>query len=258
MKRIFAIAISAILLVNAPLARADTRTEFVRHVYNSVVLLYAQGADGGMQMRCTATAYRRLDKGSGYRLASASHCVSGDTETEQKNAKYFITADSNGPKTFMPASLVMAGDKSRGDDFSIFEIRADVQLDVTPLGDSDKVLVGEAVISVASPLGLGKQFFSGNVSCVLVDRPPLDAGDVQWRNIMLVDISAGPGSSGSAIVSEDQQAIIGFLVGSFNANIGSIVLPAAKFKAFEEAVDKGTYKKSGRSHDKNKDKDDEE
>lgn len=245
MKQIFSAFVTAILLTGMLFAGTETRPQFIQRVYGSVVLLYAQSEDGGMKMRCTATAYRKLDKDSGYRLASASHCITGESDADQKGAKYFITTDSAGSKTFIPAKLVEAGDRNVGDDFSIFEVREDAQLGITPLGDSDKVMVGEAVVNVASPLGLGKQFFQGSVSSVLIDRPPLDAGDVQWKNVMLVEIGSGPGSSGSAIVSEEQKAIIGFIVGGFNdSKIGAIVLPVTKFKAFEESVDKGTYKKT--------------
>ena len=76
-------------------------------------------------------------------------------------------------------------------------------------------------------------------------RPPLDAGEVEWIDIMIVSIGGGPGSSGSAIVSMEQRAIVGFLVGQISGgNIGFVVIQVDKFKAFEEAVDKGTYKRT--------------
>ena len=256
MKRIvcfFAALIFALMLV--PRTVAGTRAQLAKRVYDSVVLLYVQGEDGGMHMLCTATAYRELvkdKKSAGYRLASASHCVRGETSVEQKRSRYFITADSAGSKTFIPAKLIEAGDRKVGDDFSIFEVDTNAILEVTPLGDNEKAATGDAVVSVASPLGLGKQFFAGYISCLLIDRPPLDASSVQWNNVMLVEIGSGPGSSGSAIVSEGQEAIVGFLVGGFGgSNIGAIVLPVSKFKAFESAVDKGTYKKTkDASHEK--------
>jgi len=244
---VLAMILAAFALTSATPAKAAGRSEFVSHVYNSVVLLYSQSEDGGQHMRCTATAYRALDKNAGYRFASASHCVPGTNAREQQTIKYFITTDSVGSKTFIPAVLIAAGDKSIGDDFSIFEVKTDLKFDVMPLGDSDKVILGEKVIDVASPFGLGKQYFEGYVSMLLLDRPPLDAGDVQWTNVMLVFIGSGPGSSGSAVISEDQKAIIGFLVGGVNANIGAIVVPVSKFKAFENAVNNGTYKKSQKS-----------
>jgi hypothetical protein len=64
---------------------------------------------------------------------------------------------------------------------------------------------------------------------------------------MLVEIGAAGGSSGSAIVSEDQHAIVGFLVGTTNTTIGAVCIPVSKFKTFEAAVKAGKYHKSKKS-----------
>jgi len=247
MKRVFLAAILALLMCGG--ARADrevTKKEFVQQVYNSVVLLYGQDETGGMKMRCTATAYRvtEKDKVKKTRFVSAAHCVSGDTDEEQAQGKYFITLDSEGPKTFIPAVLVRAGDKKKGDDFSIFEVEGD-KFPVVPVGDSKSLKIGDEVVDVSAPLGLGKIYFQGYIGNVHLDRPPLDAGEVVWSNVMIVEIGGGPGSSGSAVVSVEQKAIVAFVVGSFNGgNLGMIAVPVDKFKAFEAAVDAGTYKKT--------------
>jgi len=239
----------AMLAFPKQVAQAQSAS-FPQQVSDSVVLLYQQDESGGMQMLCTATAYRKMEKGAGYRFASASHCVEGKTETEQKAAKYFVTLDTNGAKTFIPASLVESGDKMKGDDFSIFLVKSDKEIPIVPLGDEKKLSLGSPVINIAAPLGLGKQFFQGYISEMKIDRPPLNAGDVNWHDAMLINIGGGPGSSGSSVVSTDQHAIIGFLVGSTNANIGVIVIPVSQFKDFETKVDAGTYKKTKEAEDK--------
>ena len=245
MKTFLAFVLFLCLLVMPGVAQQVATTQSLEStVYQAVTLLYEQDNSGGMHMLCTATAYRKIT--AGYRFATASHCVSGESEEEEQSIHFYITADPKGAKTFIPAKLLKAGNKDSGDDFSIFEVSTDVLFPVIPLGDDTKVAAGNAVVNVASPLGLGKQFFLGYVSCPKVDRPVLDAGAVKWADIMLVMIGSGPGSSGSAIVSKDQRAIVGFLVGGFDANIGAIVVPVSRFKAFEEKVDKGTYKRTPR------------
>lgn len=212
-------------------------------VSDSVVLLYTQDETGGLHMTCTGTAYRKTL--TGYRFVSAAHCVTGDTDDEQKQIRFFVTSDKKDLKSFIEVTLVEAGDKQVGDDFSIFEAKTDLVFPITPLGDSTAIKPGDSVLDVSSPLGLGKQLFVGYVSLSHVDRPKLDAGDVQWTDVMLVNIGSGPGSSGSAIVSEDQKAIVGFLVGGFpNAQIGAICIPVSKFEAFEKKVDEGKYVKT--------------
>jgi S1-C subfamily serine protease len=208
-------------------------------VYKAVTLLYSQDENGGMHMHCTATAYKKTEKG--YRFVTASHCVPGESPEEQADTKYFITADAEGEKTYIKATLVAASDKTSGEDFAIFQVDTKANFEVIPLGDNAKLHLGSQVIDVAGPLGLGKQFFQGYVSNLKLDRPKLDAGEIQWKDVMLVVIGGGPGSSGSSIVSEEQKAIVGFLVGSFSANIGVICVPVDDFKVFESKVDAGSY-----------------
>lgn len=251
MRRILCVATLLALSLFGAQARADrevTKREFAQQVYSSVVLLYGQTPDGGMQMLCTATAYKdvKRDGKDKTRFVSAAHCVSGDTDEEQKRQKYFISADSFGTKTFISATLVEAGDKKKGDDFSIFEVDG-TQFPVVTLGDSSKVSIAEPVLDVSAPLGLGKLYFEGYVSNTKMDRPPINAGEVQWTDVMIVSIGGGPGSSGSAVVSLEQRAVVGFLVGEFGSGasaVGFIVMPVNKFKAFEASVDAGTYKKT--------------
>jgi S1-C subfamily serine protease len=220
-------------------APAASTISLASSVYKAVTLLYSQDESGGMHMHCTATAYKKTEKG--YRFVTASHCVPGDSPEEQADTKYFVTSDAEGEKTYIKATLVAASDKSSGEDFAIFQVDTKAAFDVIPLGDNTKLHLGSPVIDVAGPLGLGKQFFQGYVSNLKLDRPKLDAGEIQWKDVMLVMIGGGPGSSGSSIVSEDQKAIVGFLVGSFSANIGHICVPVEDFKKFEAKVDAGTY-----------------
>jgi hypothetical protein len=250
MKTIIAtIVLGLVLAVTTPAQTSTVHQQFVQTVYDSVALLYGQDEAGGMKMTCTATAYEQLADKTGYRFVSAAHCVAGKSDREQKANKYYITTDELGAKTFFNATLIEAGDKSVGDDFAIFEVKTPKVFLVTPLGTSKSLKVGDKVINVASPFGLGKQYFEGYISEAKLDRPPLDAGMVTWTDVMLVEIGAAGGSSGSAIVSEDQHAIVGFLVGTTNTTIGAICIPVDKFKVFEQAVKAGTYKKSKASEE---------
>lgn len=231
------------VVVDVPVPANETHVEYVQRVYSAVTLLYSQDEEGGMHMHCTATAYRKYT--TGYRFVTAAHCIHGDTDDEQSETKYFITSDSDGEKTYIPAQLVKASSKTSGEDFAIFSVSTEKKFSIVPLGDNSLISIGATVTDVASPLGLGKQLFQGYVSNVKLDRPKLDADVIKWSDVMLVMIGSAPGSSGSAIVSDDQKAIIGLLVGGFNGeNIGAIVVPVNKFKAFEQQVDAGTYRKS--------------
>jgi len=212
------------------------------HVYDAVALLFTQNASGDMKMTCTVTAFAKTEKG--YRFVSAAHCVEGNDSKQQKLEKFYVSADTKGAKNYFAAKLIEAGDKKIGDDFSLFEVETNDTFDIIPLGDESTLQMGDAVVDISGALGLGKQYFSGYVSELRVDRPPVDAGQVLWTDVMLIQIGGAPGSSGSAIVSVDQKAIVGFLVGSAPEDVGKICVPVSKFKNFLALVDAGKYKKT--------------
>ena len=222
------------------IARAES-TPLVKNTYKSVALLYAQTEDGGQRMHCTATAFEKV--ADGYLFATASHCVANDdTQHERVNvdkAPLYITFDEQGEKKFKRATLLAAGYQHRGDDFAILHVKTDEVWAITPLGDEAKEEAGAEIINIASPQGLGRQVFHGWITMLKIDRP-IRQSDINWTNAMLLQVESGPGSSGSAIVSVNQGAIIGFLVGHYEQNIFAV--PVSQFKAFRTAVAAGTYK----------------
>ena len=58
---------------------------------------------------------------------------------------------------------------------------------------------------------------------------------------MLMNLGSGPGSSGSAVVSVEQEKIIGFVVGSISGNPTTVVLTVNRFAIFMFAARTGTY-----------------
>ena len=260
MKSFRSFVLAACLIIGLfaiPTRAQDVPKAEINHLYDSVALLYTQTDAGDMRMTCSVTAFAQKPaetqspaKEITYRFVSAAHCVEGSNDRQQQLQKFYISADSKGTKAYLPAKLIQTGDKALGDDFSLFEVTTAEHFEVTPLGDSSVLQSGDSVIDVSGALGMGKQFFQGYVSEVHLDRPPLNAGPVQWTDVMLIQIGGGPGSSGSAIVSTSQKAIVGFLVGSDGqGDIGKICVPVTKFTSFVKAVDAGTYKKTKKSDD---------
>lgn len=232
------LALSALLAAAPP----DTLSSRLRQ---AVALLYSQDESGSLQMRCTATAFEK--HGGTYLFASAAHCVGSDRSeraADPSTTPFYITFDDAGEKTFFRAQAKMVGYQHKGDDFATFEVASKQTWPTIPLGDEKKVDVEDrasaALLNVAAPLGLGKQMFRGFVSNVFLDRPIIQ-DDINWSGTMLLQISSGPGSSGSALVSEAQEAIVGFLVGTVGGS-NVIGIPVSRFKAFRKASEAGTYK----------------
>ena len=69
----------------------STDSAFITKTYfPAVTLLYAQADDGAMKMRCTATAFEKVD--AGYLFASAAHCATemGEQETEKAQSRSLL------------------------------------------------------------------------------------------------------------------------------------------------------------------------
>lgn len=76
-------------------------------------------------------------------------------------------------------------------------LRVDARnLPTLPLGDSGKLQVGDYVVAIGNPFGLGQTVTSGIVSAT--DRP---LGDRDTRRFIQTDAPINPGNSGGALIS---------------------------------------------------------
>jgi hypothetical protein len=212
---------------------------------NAVGLLYSQDQAGTMNMLCTLTAYEK--NATGYRFISAAHCVGSDNVDKERSATsekvFYMTFDevSKITKKFHPAKVVWVGYQSRGEDLAVFQVDTTERWGTIPLGDEQTLTDGALIVNIASPLGLGLQTFHGTISKVVLDRP-VTQGTINWRGTLVLQLpGVNGGSSGSAIISSEQKAIVGFLVGTIDS--GTIIgIPVSRFKAVAQAVSDGKYK----------------
>lgn len=200
--------------------------EYVNKVlYPATVLLYQQLPDGTMRFSCTATAIvHQQDK---YVFATASHCI-------VKNQSPYISPDEAGAeKTFIRVKGAVCGDTKMGMDVCLLSATSKVQLPVVEIGSDPKGFGGIPIVSVASPAGIGKQVFEGSISSTHIDRPMSSSSGVNWSQAMVLQLPGTMGgSSGSAVVCTDQQAICGITVGVIATPMGqvTIAMPISRLK----------------------------
>lgn len=136
--------------------------------------------------------------------------------------------------------------RNPGFDLAVIKVNA-TNLPTMPLGDSDKVVVGEPVIAIGSPLGLSGTVTSGIVSAF--DRPVTagGSGDTAFINAIQTDAAINPGNSGGPLVDSNGFAIgvnsaIATLGGSTTGSIGlgfAIPINAAR-RIAQEIIQTGT------------------
>ncbi|PFG42502.1 putative serine protease PepD [Isoptericola jiangsuensis] len=96
----------------------------------------------------------------------------------------------------------------RTSDYDLAVVRIDVD-GLTPLvlGDSDDVVVGDAVLAVGAPLGLDSTVTSGIVSAL---HRPVQAGDqatTAFIDAIQTDAAINPGNSGGPLVDADGEVV---------------------------------------------------
>jgi S1-C subfamily serine protease len=225
----------AILVLSVFASSAAARAADPSKVGESVFIVYEQNYSGGMEMRCTATAFEGA--GKVVKFLTAAHCVTQEVSGSQgklvvTKSPVFLSDDrASAQKSFVKATIETVGRPDEGYDFAILAADVgDLRVLLTPLGDERQEKNGTEVLNIAAPGGLGKVYFSGHVALLKVDRPLIDeSSHINWEGFMLCQLPAAGGSSGSAIISVESGKIIGLVIGSYR-NM-TLALPASRLES---------------------------
>ncbi|MCF7838043.1 MAG: trypsin-like peptidase domain-containing protein [Candidatus Marinimicrobia bacterium] len=114
----------------------------------------------------------------------------------------------------------LAGDETG--DLALLKIEADAPLPVLPLAAAEPPLLGETVIVVGNPFGLGHSVSVGVLSGI--NREARHGGQVLFRDILQIDAAVNPGNSGGPLVNLDGE-LLGISVAFYEQgqNIGFAV-----------------------------------
>lgn len=239
-----AVCLFALLILSvtvwAQISTVD-KTYIEKTAFPATTLLYAQGDDGSLKMRCTATFIEK--NSTGYVAVSAAHCACIDDENTHtvspEKTFFYITSDDTDNKDFIRAKPIGCGYRHAGDDFSLFQVTTAHNFPVVPLGADPTVM--EPIINVASPLGLGKQVFTGDVSSAILNRPVIQ-DDINWTHAVLLQLfGTDGGSSGSSVICADQRAICAFIVGTYDKT-SIVALPVSRLVRLRKELAAGEYK----------------
>ncbi len=118
-------------------------------------------------------------------IVTNNHVVAGATDIR------VALAD----KREFPAKLVLADDKT---DLAVLRIDVgDEKLPVLAMGDSDGLEVGDLVLAIGNPFGVGQTVTSGIVSALA----RTDVGGSDYQSFIQTDAAINPGNSGGALVN---------------------------------------------------------
>lgn len=214
-------------------------TSFINNVYSpSVGLMYNKtDSVGGRRFVCTATAFSRAPEG--FLFVSASHCVTPMVKD------LYMSPDSTGPEIFYRAVPIAYGNLKVDADFSVIYVEANpTAFQIIPLG-KDPSQISEKVFDISAPMGLGKVYTEGVISLTKIQRHltwTYMGETVDWQgNIFFQSPGDYSGSSGSALICENQLAVCGIMIGSVEN--GFVAKPISEFKIWWAGIRSGEIEK---------------
>jgi Do/DeqQ family serine protease len=123
-------------------------------------------------------------------------------------------------------------------DLAVLKIKSDGPFETVPLGDSDAVEVGDLVLAIGNPFGVGQTVTSGIVSALA--RNQVVSGDFGF--FIQTDAAINPGNSGGGLINMNGQ-LIGINTAIFSRGGGSngvgFAIPANLVKVFLASAEGG-------------------
>lgn len=99
-----------------------------------------------------------------------------------------------------PCKIVLKDDRL---DLAVLKIQSEGPFEIVPLGDSDAVEVGDLVLAIGNPFGVGQTVTSGIVSALA--RNQVSSGDFGF--FIQTDAAINPGNSGGGLIDMNGQLI---------------------------------------------------
>lgn len=123
-------------------------------------------------------------------------------------------------------------------DLAVLKIDAGEQFPVLPIGNSDRLEVGDLVLAIGNPFGVGQTVTSGIVSALA--RNQVAQGDFGF--FIQTDASINPGNSGGALMNMSGE-LMGINTAIFSRGGGSngigFAIPANLVRVFVAAAERG-------------------
>jgi Do/DeqQ family serine protease len=132
---------------------------------------------------------------------------------------------------------LVGGDE--GLDLAIIKINADEDLPTLPLGDSDKIKIGEDAIAIGNPLGLQNTVTVGVISATNRSIPKPD-GNGSYVDLIQTDATINPGNSGGPLLNIHGEVIGINTAIAVDPQLGSVnigfAIPVNIAKRFADSV----------------------
>ncbi len=243
MKKLFSLVTSLLLVVMPTFASQEVdRTKMSKshqNAYDAALALYGTSGDV-THFLCSTTVVdeRKTMNSSGkheYLLLTAGHCITGDGLPDDLvfGVRDQIAEDSSKPD-LQPVSVIKAENDAKYD-FAILYFSTAKQYPVIQIDFDTVPSIEDKVYDVNFSLGIAKQVALGVVATNIIDTQTSDGTCDICKGRYMVHLFAGPGASGSAIISEKTNKVVG--VGEFGFPGTTTGLGVETTKALKEFIE---------------------
>ena len=170
-----------------------------------------QGSPGGSQPNAPQESRKSQSLGSGFVIDTAGYIVTNNHVIDGADEIKVILQDN----TTIKAKLVGRDERV---DIALLKIETDHPLVAVPFGDSDKARVGDWVIAIGNPFGLG-----GTVTAGIVSARARDIHQGAYDDFIQTDAAINQGNSGGPLFNMNGE-VIGINTAIYSRSGGSIGL----------------------------------
>ena len=194
------------------------------------------------------------DQGTGMIISSTGEVVTNNHVIALASSGGTITVTESGTTTTHPASLIGTDPSS---DVALLQIKGVSKLPTVTFGDSNKAVVGDAVVAIGNALGLEAgtpTVTQGIVSALgrtVTAGDEASAGTETLTNMIQTDAAINPGNSGGPLIDTAAQvigmntAVAGSTSDGTSAQDIGFAIPAAKIEALLPQLQKGGTVQTG-------------
>ncbi len=188
---------------------------------------FGENAFGGRPRQRTARSL-----GSGVIIGKDGVVITNNHVIENADQVKVVLSDGRE----LPAEIRLIDKKS---DLAVLQILSDETFPAVTLGDSDDLEVGDLVLAIGNPFGVGQTVTSGIVSALARGR----TGITDFGFFIQTDASINPGNSGGALVAMNG-ALIGINTAIFSRSGGSngigFAVPSNMVRVVLDSVRRGS------------------
>ncbi len=147
--------------------------------------------------------------GSGFIIESSGIVVTNNHVIEGADEITVVLQDN----TSLKATLIGRDERT---DIAVLQVKSDKPLPALPFGDSDKSRVGDWVVAIGNPFGLG-----GSVTAGIVSARGRDINQGPYDNFIQTDAAINRGNSGGPLFNMDGE-VVGMNTAIYSPSGGSI------------------------------------